>query len=113
MNFHPKYVDLRALSSIVANVKPILAMPRFWERLLPKPLPKNDKWNVIMMTTATSMKEMTLNPRQSPKSPPSDEKKSTQVILALRSISEEDILCSSHKGLRIEKFDHIHTFRFR
>jgi len=35
----------------------------------------------------TSMKEMTLNPRQSPKRPPSDERKSTQVIRALRSIS--------------------------
>ena len=57
--FTPKYVDLRALSSIVASriyalfvvkstsvpklggggVKPILAMPRFWERLLFQHLP--------------------------------------------------------------------------
>ena len=68
---------------------------------------------VIMMTTATSMKEMTLKPRQSPKSPPSDEKKSTQVIRALRSISEEDNLCSSQKGLikLKEIWPHLHSFK--
>ena len=59
--FTPKYVDLRALSSNVASrinalfvvkstsvpklgggggLMPILAMPRFWESLLPQPLPK-------------------------------------------------------------------------
>ena len=42
----------------------------------------------------TSMKEMMLNPRQSPKRPPREERKPTQVIRALLSISESNP-CSS------------------
>ena len=40
----------------------------------------------------TSMKEMILKPRQSPKRPPRDEKKSFHVILALLSISKQKSL---------------------
>ena len=75
MNFTPKYVDLRALSSIVTNrnyalfevkstnvpklggegggVKVVLAMPIFWERLLRQYVPQLFKVIIISLRIET------------------------------------------------------------
>ena len=52
------------------------------------------------------MKEMILKPRQSPKRPPRDEKKSFHVILALLSISKKILLITNNddKACRNRKF---------